>query len=129
MEYVTYFNDVDKNYHSSSFYSSTIWKIRYYLRIFCWTLGRVVHTLFVLVCHLAKLVIGNSEWNNYLNRNNGCHKFQIDIAISLINFAIALEWDGESKRPGWMRQSEFVPCDCGMCYFCLHVLTDGIGHK
>ena len=33
------------------------------------------------------------------------------IAIYLINFAIAIEWDGESKYPGWMRQSEFVCCD------------------
>ena len=92
-------------------------------------MDRVVHTVFIVVCYLAKSGIGKSEQNNDLNRNNGRHYFQIDPSISLINFAIALEWDGESKRPGWMRQSEFVPCDCGMCYFCLHVLTDGIGHK
>ena len=60
---------------------------------------------------------------------NGRHAFQIDLAISMINFAIAIEWDGESKRPGWMRQSEFVPCDCGMFYFFLDELSDGIGHK
>ena len=76
-----------------------------------------------------KLDIGKSEWKKYLNRNNSCHNFQIDPAIYLINFEIALEWDGESKLPRWMRQSEFVPCDCGMCYFCLNVLTGGIGHK
>ena len=60
---------------------------------------------------------------------NGRHAFQIDLAISMINFAIAIEWDGESKRPGWMRQSEFVPCDCVTCYFCINGLTDGIVHK
>ena len=70
-EYMPYFNTVENNDHYISLYLTTIWTIRYYLRIFCWTLGRFVHTLFVLVCYLAKLVIGNSEWNNYLNRNNG----------------------------------------------------------
>ena len=54
---------------------------------------------------------------------------KIDITISLINFAIALGWDGESKNPCWMRKSDFVPCDCGMCYFCLNGSTDGIGQK
>ena len=28
-----------------------------------------------------------------------------------------------------MSQSEFVPCDCGMCYFFLTVFTNGIGNK
>ena len=39
------------------------------------------------------------------------------------------EWDGESNRPGWTCQSEFVPCDGGMCYFVLNILNGGIGHK
>ena len=82
-----------------------------------------------VVIFLSKSGIGKSEWKKYLNRNNSRHDFQIDIAISLIKFPIALEWYGESKLPGCMRRSEFVPCDCGMCYFCLNVLTGGIGHK
>ena len=40
-----------------------------------------------------------------------------------------IEWDGKLKSQGLMRQSEFVPCDCGMCYFCLNGLTDGIIQK
>jgi hypothetical protein len=28
-----------------------------------------------------------------------------------------------------MRQTDFVPCDCKKCYFCLHGLTGGIEHK
>ena len=54
-EYVKYFNDVGKNDHKSSFYSTTIQTIRYYLRIFCWELDRVVHSLFVVVCNLLQI--------------------------------------------------------------------------
>ena len=125
---MTYFSAIDKNDYARSFYLMTIWTIRYYLRIFYWALYHVVHTLFVVVCCLFKSVIGKSEWNKYLNRNNGRHDFQINLAISLINFAIALEWYGKSKRPYWMRQSEFLPCDSGIFYFCLDVLTNGVGH-
>ena len=56
-----------------------------------------------------------------ISKKNGRHDFQIDLTISLINFAIVLKWDGESKRPGCMYQSEFVPCDVVMCYFYLNV--------
>ena len=35
----------------------------------------------------------------------------------------------KSQRLGCMHQSYFVPCDCGMCNFCQHRLTDGIVHK
>ena len=73
--------------------------------------------IYLLYYYLAKSGIGKSEWNKYLNRNNGRHEFKIYISVSLINFAIALDWDGESKRPGWMHQSDFVPCICGMCFF------------
>ena len=89
--YVKYFNAVDKNDHGRSFYLTIIQTIHCYLRAFCWVLKCVVNTLFVLVCYLAKSSIGKSEWNNYLNKNNGRHYFQIDPAISLINFAIALK--------------------------------------
>ena len=60
--YMTYLNSVNKNDHNSSFYLRTTRKIRYYLKIFCWALDRVVNTLFVVVCYLAKSGIGKSEW-------------------------------------------------------------------
>ena len=28
-----------------------------------------------------------------------------------------------------MRQTDFVPCDCKKCFFCLRGLTEGIDHK
>ena len=73
--------------------------------------------------------IGKNDWKKYFYRNNDRHDFQIDLIFSLINFAIALEWDDKSERLGWMHQSEFVPCDCGMCHFCLDGLTNVFGHK
>ena len=32
---------------------TTIWTIHYYLRIFCWAMDRVVHTLFFVVCYIS----------------------------------------------------------------------------
>lgn len=65
-----------------------------------------------------------------MDKNGGRRKFQIDLGIALMNYGIELDWDGdkESQRPRWMRQSEFVPCDCEKCFFCLHGLTTGIAH-
>ena len=42
---------------------------------------------------------------------------------------IELDWDGEGERPDWMRQIDWVPCDCGECYFCINDHTTGIAHK
>ena len=67
-----------------------------------WTMLFILSFLYYAI--LPNQEFGTSEQKNYFNRNNGRHDFQIDIAISLIKFAIAIEWDGKSKRPGWMRQ-------------------------
>ena len=98
-----YLNSVENNYHEISFYLTTIRKIRYCLRILFWSQERVFHTLFVVVCYIETQVIGKSKWKKYLNINNGLHDFQIDPAISTINFSVALKWVGKSKRPGWKR--------------------------
>ena len=93
--HVTYLNTVGRNDHDSFFSSATIQTIHYYLRIFFWALDRVVHTLFVAVSYPTKSGINKSDWKKYLNRNSERHDFQIDLIISLINFAIALEWEDE----------------------------------
>ena len=49
--------------------------------------------------------------------------------MALLNYAISISWDGVSKRPNWMRQGEFIPCDCGECFFCVNGHTTGIAHK
>ena len=35
---------------------------RYYLRIFCWALDRVIHAANVVVCFLIKSDIGQKQW-------------------------------------------------------------------
>jgi hypothetical protein len=56
-------------------------------------------------------------------------RLQIDLALSLMNYRIGLQWDGESaERPNFMRRDPFVPCDCGKCVFCLYGITNGIAH-
>jgi hypothetical protein len=127
--YADNFNAVDRNDRDSSDYSTTIRTTRYYLRIFCWALDRVIHTCYVVVCALAVAGIGNPEWKKYRSKHNGRHDFQIDLAMALLNYAISLDWDGKSARPGWMRQKDFLPCDCTKCYFCKNGHTSGACRK
>jgi hypothetical protein len=49
--------------------------------------------------------------------------------MALLNYAISLDWDGKSKRPGWMRQKYFLPCDCKKCYFCINGHTSSACRK
>jgi hypothetical protein len=49
--------------------------------------------------------------------------------MALLNSAISLDWDGKSARPGWMRQKDFLPCDCTKCYFCKNGHTSGACRK
>ena len=125
-DYVTYFNAVDKNERDSADYSTTIRTLCYYLRIFCWVLDQVIHTIYVNVCYLVYL---NPDRKRYLPSHTGRHDFQIDLGIALLDYGICLDWDGESKRPDWMRQMDRVPCDCKKCYFCLNGHTTGIDHR
>ena len=127
--YVNWFNAVDRNDRDSADYSTTIRTNRYYIRILCWALDRVVHACYVIVCECAKSDIGPVRWKRYLSKHAGRHDFQIELGIALLNRAIELDWNGVGKKPGWMRQTTLVPCDCKMCYFCLNGFTNGIAHK
>ena len=128
-DYVRFFAAVDRNDRDSSDYSTTIRTCRYYLRIMCWILDRVVHTMYVVVVACVSAGIGKREWSEYALTHNGRVNIQIDLAIALMHYAIDREWDGEGERPGWMRQKDFLPCDCRKCYFCLKGHTTGIAHK
>ena len=57
-DYVEFFNAVDKNDRDSADWSTSIRTNRYYLRIFCWALDRVVHTTYVIVCALSDCGVG-----------------------------------------------------------------------
>jgi hypothetical protein len=61
-DYVTNYNAVDRNDRDSADYSTTIRTNRYYLRIFCWALDRVIHAAYVVVCFLIKSDIGQKQW-------------------------------------------------------------------
>jgi hypothetical protein len=53
-------------------------------------------------------------------KNSGHHDFQIDLALSLMNYGIGLQWDCELvERPNFNRQDPFVSCDCGKYFFLL----------
>ena len=128
-DYMKYFNAVDRNDRDSADYLTSICTNRYYLRIFCWILDRVNHVLYVVVCYLANSGIRESkEWGRYLKKEFGRHDFQINLGMALLNRAIEWDWDGTSKKPGWMRQSPVLPCNCNQCFFCLKGITSGITH-
>ena len=83
----------------------------------------------VFVVAIASVDVVNHGWNKYDNKNHGRHNFQIEPAMDLINYAIKKEWDAKSKRTCWMRQKDFVPCNCEGFYFCLNGFTTGVAHK
>jgi hypothetical protein len=60
-DYVANYNAVDRNDRDSADYLTTIRTNRYYLRIFCWALDRVIHTVYVAVCFLIKSDIGQKQ--------------------------------------------------------------------
>ena len=92
-------------------------------------MDRVVHAQHSIMIFLAEQDIGKPEWKKYRYTNQGRHDFQIDLGISLLNYGIALDWDGEScERPSYMRKGTFKPCECKMCFFCVKGLTNGITH-
>ena len=93
-------------------------------------MDRVVHAQHSIVVFLAEQGIGKPEWKKYRDKNQGRHDFQIDLGISLLNYGIGLDWDGESRdRPSYMRKGAFKPCECNMCFFCMKGLTNGITHQ
>jgi hypothetical protein len=62
-----------------------------------------------------------------INKNFGCHDFQIVLAIDLVNYSISCEWDGVSKeRLSFMPKGHLVPSECNKCFFCVKGLTNGI---
>ena len=132
-DYAAMFAAVDRSDRDSADYSCTIASHRFYLRILAWALDRVLHMCYVVLCFevmapgsvLPMLVI----WKIYTSKNGGRRKFQIQIGLDLMTYAISKVWDGKSERPDWMRQDSFVPCGCKKCYFCLNGHTTGIAHK
>ena len=58
-------NGIDLNDQDSLDYSTSICTSRWYIRIFCWALDRVVHAQHTIVTFLAEQGIGKPEWKKY----------------------------------------------------------------
>jgi hypothetical protein len=57
-------------------------------------LDQVIHAQQSIVTFLAEQGIEKPERKKYREKNEGCHDFQIDLGISLLNYGIGLDWDG-----------------------------------
>jgi hypothetical protein len=128
--YSKFFNAVDRNDRDSSDYTTSQRTNRWYLRVFFWILDRVCHQLYQSAVWCARnFNIGPDQWMKY-SKKNGRYIFQVDLGMALINYAIGKAWpDTEGPRPTWIRQTEFLPCDCGQCFFCLNGVTSAVVHK
>lgn len=81
------------------------------------------------------LVVTNTEdgaMQKYKSKNYGRKKFQIDLAMALMEEGITRDWTGDLQdnkgRPAWNRKRGYVPCGCQVCFFCKHGHTAGIDH-
>ena len=72
--------------------------------------------------------VARDEWKKYASKNIGCHDFQIDLGIALLNHGIGLDWDGD-ERPDYVRVGELVPCNYYKCYVCINGYISGIAQK
>ena len=107
-DYATYFNAVDVNDHDSADYSVSIRTNRWYFRVFLWLVDRVIFSCYLIICHGGK-----DEWKKYSNKHDGRRKFQIDLALSVLEYGIQLEWKEPYKKedkPKWLRKQDFIPC-------------------
>jgi hypothetical protein len=86
-------------------YTSSIRTNRWYLRVFFWALDQVVRVIFVVVLFCARSGIGPDYWKLYATKH-GRYEFQIDLGMSIINYAIEQDWpDFNKPQPNWMRQT------------------------
>ena len=84
----------------------------------------VVHCLYQIGCYCATNGIGPKEWKVYLDKHQGRREFQINLAIDTMNYALALDWGGNSdNRPDYVWKDAFTPCDYETCFFCVHGLS------
>ena len=79
----------------------------------------VVHCLYQMVCYRATNGIGLKEWKVHLDKHEGRHEFQIGLDLDMMNYALSLDWDGNTdNRPDYVRNDTFTPCDCETCFLC-----------
>ena len=80
--------------------------------------------------HIAEAGL-RDDWKQYLSKEDGRKRFQLDLGVLLMEFCIRYDWGdigNEKKRPNWMRQKPLRTCECNFCFFCKEGMTDGIYH-
>jgi hypothetical protein len=131
-DYARHMGGVDHDDRDGADYSVSIKTERYYLRIFFWIENSVIHAMYIIVRELSEPgQMKHEEWSHYGNVHNGRFKFQVDLAMALIEAGIRMDWedvDDDSQRPDWVRQGRFVPCGCNKCFFCKTGKTTGVEH-
>ena len=69
-----------------------------------------------------------SGFDHYQSKNEHHRQFQIDVAMSLMKYAIELDWQDPSDNTTKPRWIPLVPCDCGNVFCCNNMMT-GIDHR
>ena len=69
---------------------------RFYFHIKFWLLDRVVHTIFVSVVGW-RVLMWPKQYKKYLNKDSR-FKFQVDLGIALLNYAIGAELEDLSNH-------------------------------
>ena len=67
------------------------------------------------------VTIGRAKYKDYNGNGEGRRKFQIDLALAVMECGIKYDWPApfdEKRKPEWLRQKSYVPCACGVCFFC-----------
>ena len=116
---------------------------RWYIRLFLWMFDVSMHNLWVLVKFEAMAdEVKREGWQKYLKKG-GRRLFQLDLAQVLITKGMELGVRGgvrdgplvvdlrngdRQSRPRWMRRADYVPCNCGTCYFCAQGICHGVAH-
>ena len=134
--YAKNFNGVDLSDKDSAKHSTSLWTNRWYLHLFFWLLDRVVHACYIVTVALVrKQDFDVPGWEIYTSKHNGRKRFQTHLGIALMNKGIELDWkdpSNENDKPKWMPQTakngKYHPCDCKICFFCLHGKTSSITH-
>jgi hypothetical protein len=66
VEYMKWFNTIDRNNHDSADYLTTICTNCYYIRFFCCALYHVTQCKYTVLCWLVTNSMGRKEWRRYL---------------------------------------------------------------
>jgi hypothetical protein len=132
-DYAHHMGGIDHIDRDTADYSVSLKSERFYLRIFYWILNAVIHCNYVIVTLVSKEGgPKHDEWSQYRNVHDGRFKYQIDLSQQLIEYGIRMDWinvEDDSQRPEWVRQGNFIPCNCKTCFFCKTGKTTGIMHR